>query len=190
MIVQGAWRTDRKIRAVWRIAYIMIRCGVLFCSFGCRESSQLGLPWDPQGSHRVLLETFQQTAAEKLFDHVHQNLLQRYTVEILREEVQHPWNQRVYQGGIKYADLFLPLYETREVTSSFVLWQGLSPRGESVVRALEQASYHVLPGQMYHPQAIQKLRQSIASQTEQHTVQQRRFQLQPQDVEKLLVWEF
>lgn len=76
--------------------------------------------------------------------------------ELLSSEADRRWVERL-EGGIKYADLFVDLYDSTGWQLNFATADGLTPRGEAVVRNLRRARQQGLDPAPYHLSRIATL---------------------------------
>ena len=125
-----------------RVALLL--CPLLaLCAPGCREHSGVKEPWEVQDPVREQVEGLRHRLDAPLKQAAEARGGASAMKALLAKEAKRPWRARV-SDGIKYADLFLKLYEERQWHKVAVTANGLSEAGAQALARVEGYKTHAI----------------------------------------------
>lgn len=147
----GRWTPG--VRAVVACALLVAAATTSACRDTARAAQQVPAPVDPS---RAFVENLLPNLDGELRRHAEAVATGKALQDYLDREARRSWNARV-DGGIKYADLFVELYDKRDYHKAFAQSDGITGRGEAVLDVLLDSERHALDSSPYHVARIQTL---------------------------------
>ncbi len=142
-----------------QLSYLMVAASIVVMSCSSADDptrTPESVAWPARAFVEQLIPRFDELARQRVESITVADALRTR----LQREAERPWGARL-DGGLKYADLLLAIYESQEWTLAFSRPDGSTARALGIIERLAHAPADALDPALYHLSTIAKLQSEL-----------------------------